>query len=235
MSTTDPFLPWLDSGASNNFFRSTDVSTPLFFPSPHSPIDVVLPNSATISSIATTHMRFGDHMLPISVFKDDNLHHSLQSIATFTNDLNGSVTLDKHGATIRDASGRVTNYSPKDITARIWTFNGSAPSINHASAVVRHDLHTDFVAFAHASFNSPPNDTFDYALQHGFLRNFPHLTLDMWRKNKPNSVITAKSHLDLHRQNHRSTRQQQPPEESASLLLIPLSISPMLLSSSLFR
>ena len=65
------------------------------------------------------------------------------------------------------------------------------------------------MAFAHASFNSPPNATFDYALQHGFLRNFPHLTIDMWRKNKPNSVVTAKSHLDLHRQNYRSTRQQQ--------------------------
>ena len=31
----------------------------------------------------------------------------------------------------------------------------------------------------------------------------------MWRKNKPNSVVTAKSHLDLHRQNQHSTRQQQ--------------------------
>ena len=37
----------------------------------------------------------------------------------------------------------------------------------------------------------------------------------MGRKNKPNSVITAKSHLDLHRKNHRSTRQQQSPENPA--------------------
>ena len=118
--------------------------------------------------------------------------------------------------TTRNASGRITNFSPKDVHARIWTFNSSAPNPHHASAVVRHDLHADFVAYAHASFDSPPNDTFDYALQHGFLRNFPHLTLDMWRKNKPNAVITAKSHLDLHRQNHRSTRQQQLPEESDS-------------------
>ena len=235
ISTTDPSLPWLDSGASNNFFRSSDVSTPPFSPSPHSPIDVVLPNSTTISSIATTNMRFGDHKFPISVFKDNHLHHSLQNIATFTNDLNGSVTLDKYGATIRDASGAITNYSPKNATARIWTFNNSAaPTPHHASAVVRHDLHADFVAFAHASFNSPPNDTFNYALKHGFLRNFPHLTLDMWRKNKPNFVITAKSHLDLHRKNYRSTREQQSPENPTPPTSL-LSILLMLLFFSLFR
>ena len=107
-----------------------------------------------ISSVATATTPVGDHTFPLHVFQDHDLHHSLQSVATFTNDLNGSVTFDKYGATIRYAAGKILNHSPKDATARIWTFNNSAaPTPHHASAVVRHDLHADFVAFAHASFN----------------------------------------------------------------------------------
>ena len=40
---------------------------------------------------------------------------------------------------------------------RIWTFDRDASLPDSASAVVRHDLHADFVAYTHASFNSKSN------------------------------------------------------------------------------
>ena len=122
--------PWLDRRASDNFYRYSDVfSSPSFSPSPHSPTDVILPNNTTISSVATASTSIGAHTFPVHVFNNPDLHHSLQSVATFTNDLDGSVLFDKYGATIRNATGAIVNYSPKDPTARIWTFNTSAPSI----------------------------------------------------------------------------------------------------------
>ena len=91
-------------------------------PIAHTPITVLLPNRATISPIATTTSSLDNHTYPVHVFDDSHLHHSLESVATFTNDMNGSVTLDKFGATIRNDKGIVINYTPKDPADRIWTF-----------------------------------------------------------------------------------------------------------------
>jgi len=221
-------------------------------------MSVLLPNNAVISSIATASTSLGPHTYKINVFKDTDLHHSLESVATFTNDLDGSVTFTKDGATIRNSSGEIINYSPKSLDARIWTFDRAAPVVGSAAtatsfsplplssppphnfstfarmgtgcqnfwtdrqdpasvtshssvlgsvaAVVRHDLHADFVAYAHGSLGSPPNATLSRALKAGYLRSYPHLTYDMWQKNQPQAVATAKGHLDKNRRNQRSTK-----------------------------
>ena len=80
---------------------------------------VKLPNSATISSVSTTSSSIDDYTYPVNVFSNSQLHHLLQSVATFTNDMNGSVTLDKFGATIRNDKGIVINYTSKEPTDRI--------------------------------------------------------------------------------------------------------------------
>ena len=122
--------------------------------------------------------------------------------------MNGSVTLDKFGATIRNDQGIVINYTPKEPADRIWTFDRDAPlpQQDSASAVVRHDLHADFVAYAHASFNSPPTSTFAHALKSGYLRSYPNLTYAVFQQNMPQSVATAKGHLDQSRKTHRSSK-----------------------------
>ena len=149
----------------------------------HTPMTVILPNRATVSTIATASSSVDDHPYAINVFDDFHLHHSLESVTTFTNDMNGSVTLDKFGATIRDSTGATINYTPKLPADRIGTFDRDAPlpqQQDSASAVIRHDLHADFVAYAHASFNSPSKSTFAHALHTGYLRSYPNLTYDMF-------------------------------------------------------
>ena len=153
----------------------------------------------------------------VNVFNNDHLHHSLESVATFTNDMDGSVTLDNFGATIRNDKGFIINYKPKEPADRIWTFDQDAPLPHQdlASAVVRHDLHADFVAYAHASFNSPPNSTFAHALQSGYLRSHPHLNDAMFQKNMPQSAATAKGHLDQSRK--KSAFDETPPHYSSCI------------------
>ena len=150
--TTTKKKPWLDSGASNAFYRLTDLS-PAIKNVAHTPMTVILPNRATISTIATASSSLNDHPYAINVFDDSHLHHSLESVATFTNDMDGSVTLDKFGATIRNSTGAIINYTPKLPGDRIWTFDRDAPlpQQDSASAVIRHDLHADFVAYAHGT------------------------------------------------------------------------------------
>jgi hypothetical protein len=74
------------------------------------------------------------------------------------------------------------------------------------SSVIHHQLNADYVAFFHAAFGSPPITTFISALRKGFLGNLPRLTSKMVMANPPNSLATAKGHLDLTRQGlHSST------------------------------
>lgn len=123
--------------------------------------------------------------------------------------MKGSVLFTELGATIYDSAGMTVNFSPKLPTDRVWTLNRQAPSFqtaDYCNATVRHDNHADFVAYAHACFFSPSVTTFSKALSHGWLKGFPRLTLDLFRGNIPLSVATAKGHLDLNRQNQRSTR-----------------------------
>ena len=173
----------------------------------HNPITVILPNHATISSVSTTSSSLNDYTYPVNVFKNDHLHHSLESVATFTNDIDGSVTLDKFDATIRDSKGAVINHTPKLPADRIWTFDRYAPlPFYSAAAVIRHDLHADFVAYAYASFNSPPNSTFVHALKSDYFRAYPNLNYDMFQRNQPQSVATAKGHLNENRKKDRSMK-----------------------------
>ena len=84
---------------------------------------VILPNRHTISTIATASSSLNNHPYAINVFEDSHLHHSLGSVATFTNDMDGSITLDKFGATIRDSRGAIISHTPKLPAEYIWTFD----------------------------------------------------------------------------------------------------------------
>ena len=72
---------------------------------PHVPMTVLLPNRDIITTIATASSSIDDPSYAINGFSDDHLHDSSESVATFTNDIKGSITLDKFGATFRDAQG----------------------------------------------------------------------------------------------------------------------------------
>jgi hypothetical protein len=144
---------WLDTAASDPFYRKSDALPPSFNPIAHFPLNVLLPNSSTLSSSATSSTTIGTHTFDVHLFDDDKLHHSLQSVATFTNDMGGSVLFTAAGATIYDRDSNVINFSPKALDDRIWTFAPSSAS--HCNNVIRHDLYASFTEYAHATLGSP--------------------------------------------------------------------------------
>lgn len=64
------------------------------------------------------------------------------------------------------------------------------------------------VEFLHAAAGSPALSTFVAAIEKGFV-DWPALTAEAVRRNKPLSVATAKGHLDQPRQGQRSTKETQ--------------------------
>ena len=106
---------------------------------------------------------------------------------------------------IHDETGQIISRSSKDPQARLWPFDPSSVSpkilVNN---VVRHEINADFVAYCHASFCSPPDNSMYEALRKGFLGNYPRLTAKMFRSNMPNSPSTAKGHLKQRRQSNKN-------------------------------
>jgi hypothetical protein len=64
----------------------------------------------------------------------------------------------------------------------------------------------ELVAYSHATLFSPALSTLEKALQCGYVRNFPGLSVKTLQRHPPRSVATAKGHLDQVRQGLRSTR-----------------------------
>ena len=67
------------------------------------------------------------------------------------------------------------------------------------------------VQYSHATLFSPTISTLKTALEKGFIQNFPGLTLNNLKQYKPNSLATAKGHLDQIRANQKSTKPSQLP------------------------
>ncbi len=81
------------------------------------------------------------------------------------------------------------------------------------SAVIRHEQHAEMVLFAYATFGSPSYQTFLNAVKRGWLHNYPNLTPDMVRRNKPHVPAYALGHIQASRSGVRSTPPHQTAEE----------------------
>jgi hypothetical protein len=94
----------------------------------------------------------------------------------------------------------------------LWTFTipvspvpSNLPPIATALSTIGYPKTAELVAYAHAALFSPALSTLELALQPGYVRHFPCLTLQTLRRHPPASVATAKGHLDQTRKNLRST------------------------------
>jgi hypothetical protein len=108
-----------------------------------------------------------------------------------------------------DKSGEIVSQSYKSPSDRLWPFN--LPSL-YAHNVVRHEINADFVAYSSASFFSPPDTSLANALKMGWLGNFPRLTASMLTADKPDSISTAKGHLQQSRKKNRSSTYTASPQ-----------------------
>jgi hypothetical protein len=204
-------MPIHDCGATNTIFRNSDS---IFLDNIRPDVGMIvgLPNGDNITSAAAGTLSNDKFSFPVPIFSNTSLNRSLISTADYCN--NGcTATFTATSATItHDASGDILSYSSKGPTDRLWPFDTlSQVPRSTISNVVRHEINADFVAYSSASFFSPPDTSLAHALTSGWLGNFPRLTATMLLANKPNSISTAKGHLQQSRQkNHSSTYTASP-------------------------
>ena len=79
-----------------------------------------------------------------------------------------------------------------------------------ANALInKHSKIKNLVVFSHQALFSPRIRTLQAALDNNRVRNFPGLTAQTFKKHAPNSVATAKGHLDQIRANVNSTKPKE--------------------------
>jgi len=195
-------VPIHDCGATNTIFRQSDTHY-LKGISPATGVTVGLPNGTSIKSAATGTLSNNKFIIPVPIFSNNALNRSLISTADYCNNGCTAVFTATSATITHDASGEIISQSYKEPHDRLWPFG--LPTIQTHN-VVRHEINADFVAYSSASFFSPPDTSLANALKLGWLGNFPRLTARMLTANKPNSLSTAKGHLQQTRQrNYRST------------------------------
>jgi len=77
-----------------------------------------------------------------------------------------------------------------------------------ANNAVQSATPAEIVAFAHAALFSPVLATLMLALRRNWVHHFPGLTARSLKKHPPNSIATAKGHMDQSRQGKQSTKQK---------------------------
>ena len=152
-----------------------------------------------------------------------------------------TATFRSDSVQVTDRSGTIILSGSKQIEDLLWNLpipipthrpQPPSPSTCFAPAASNFAVHNahdaEFVKFVHASLGSPAVSTFHRAARKGYLRLFPRITARMIRLNPPNSIATAKGHLDRVRQGLSSTKPVQPGLPTPSLPFCPDLPSPLL-------
>ena len=136
---------------------------------------------------------------------------------------NCDVVFRKGGVEVRK-NGHTVCQNAKEAHQKLWNLEipvsdiGNISAIGSSNLAIRCDLDADFVNFWHATFGSPTVWTFSTAVARGYFE-IPRLTAKVIRANAPNSVATAKGHLDRIRQGQRSTKEDANTPPPAALPL----------------
>jgi hypothetical protein len=196
---------YADTGCTHILLRQSDAITVCLNNNAPS-LTVSLPNHASITSVGAGTIEF-PHLctpLPVYIFSDETLEHSLLSISAFCN-LGCTATFTHNSVTI-EKDNHIVARADKLPHASLWRLElPSTPTATaHAAFALPSDK--DFIAFAHATFGSPAISTFSKAIARGYISTFPRLSSRLLHAHPPNSNATAQGHLDQHRQGQDSTR-----------------------------
>jgi hypothetical protein len=201
----------VDTGASRSFFS---ISCPVTNKVPATPpITISLANASTVQSSHTAELDMPQlrpqarqgHIVP-------SLAHTLISAATLC-DAGYALNFTAQHVTIRDcATNDVVLTGTRDAASGLWhleplqTLGTSSARTIHLANRIGDPTEADLVAYAHHTMFSPTTSALEFALRNNFLTNFPGLSLASLRRNPPNSIYTAKGHLDQVRKNVKSTK-----------------------------
>jgi hypothetical protein len=205
-------FPIQDTGATDTFYRESD-SKFIYDIKRGGGLVVGLPNGAAIRSIATGTLHTHPISIPVHIFPDDQLERSLNSTADFCNKGCTATFTATSMHIVHDSSGIIVASSTKLPTDKLWpSFDLSStptPISPTANIMVRHEINADFIEYTHACFGSPPDSSMLRALKAGYLANVDRITAEMFSKNMPNAIATAKGHLDQSRQGIQSTSKRR--------------------------
>ena len=197
-----------DSGASDILLRESDA-TGIMQDTSIPNIHVLLPNGHTLQSIAAGNIRLPNmpHPFRVYIFRNSDLRQSLFGLSPLcaqgcnVNFTNSTVTVTINGAIVLKGQ--------RPPTDSLWTFPIPVPALMSndvtANAVISIPSDAAFIRFAHATLGSPSISTLLRALRAGYLQSFPRLTAQLVSSHPPNTIPTAKGHLDQHRQGIDST------------------------------
>jgi hypothetical protein len=87
-------------------------------------------------------------------------------------------------------------------------------NISQVNSVIGAAKAAELVAYAHATLFSLALEALQKALRRGYICNFPSLTAKMLQRHPPQSIATAKGHLDQIQQNLHLTDMTPNPIQS---------------------
>ena len=186
-------------------------------------IVVEQPDGSTVTSVGTGYLKW--KFLPkklrrVHVFKD--LTGSLLSIGLLC-DAGFEVTFRKSTVSVKTQDGRQIiegkrinklwmldiNDDPKPATSSPNNEPMQTSRENGKTAqMIAHQTHGELVRYVHTTMGAPANPTFITAIRKGYIE-LPGVTAEMASKNLPNSVATAKGHLQLTKQGLRSSQPKE--------------------------
>jgi hypothetical protein len=203
-NTAVSFIP--DSGATHILNRDSDAhilhSIMPFLPHTRKPQfevangQFIVPISSGLITFPGTTVTLRDHDLLDNLF--------------------GIAPLLRHGYTATFTEHDFALHTPEKVLlygttpySNTWRFSLPHPQAFRASTVIRHEQHAESILFAYATFGSPSYPTFYNAVKRGWLHNYPNLTPEMVRRNKPNVPAHALGHTQSSRSGTRSTKPPQ--------------------------
>jgi len=171
------------------------------------PISIAIPDDSTMVSTHTGQLDWPTlQALPPQArqvhFFPTMGNYSLLSIGQLT-DAGCEATFTKDQLIVTYHDRPVLTGTRSTTTNSLWHVDPPAISL---AAINQSAKPADIVAFAHAAFFSPAPTTLLKAIQRGYVTGVPGLTEKLFKKYTPNSVATAKGHLNQERKNKQSTK-----------------------------
>lgn len=186
---------------------------------------MVLPNGECIRSTHTGELRIAN--LPIEnrtvhLFQDNELpHYPLLSIGQLCQSGHVYVTFNSNGVYVRETkTNKLILQGQHDKQTGLYVIDLAIKQheevppgftkldteliTQYGLATIRHETNAQLTDFYSATLGSPVTSTFLTAVQKSFVE-FPNLTAAILRRNRPDSIATAKGHLHRIRQGLRPT------------------------------
>ena len=205
-----------DTGATGHFLA---IDTPNLesHPTKH-PIKVALPDNSIITSTRIAEL----DLLPLP--KEARTAHlfpaltntSLLSIRKLCDAGCQAVFTDKE--VIINWRGRVLLKGNRCPHTKLWQVPlQTKPFYHQANRITGTNTVAETVKFSHAALYSPRVSTLTAAVAKMYVKRFPGLTVKNLKKYPPQSVATAKGHLDQKRANQQSTKASTQNDSDAAL------------------